>query len=76
MMKKPRSCSLVSANGPSMTSGGSRSLRSVVAAIVGIRRATGPSLPALVSRSCTTPSFAITAASSSLLQEQTTSSEW
>ena len=54
MMKKPRSCSLVSANGPSITSGGSRSLRSVVAAVVGISRATGPSLPALVSRSCTT----------------------
>ena len=33
-------------------------------------------MPALASRSCTTPSLAITAASSSLLQAQTTSSEW
>ena len=56
---------------PSMTSGGSRSLRSVVAAVVGTSRATGPSRPSLASFSVTLPRSAITAASSSLLQAQT-----
>src|SRR5262249_20581535 len=72
--KKPSNCSFVSANGPSMTSGGSRSLRSVVAAVVGTRRATGPSRPCLASFSVTVPRLAMTAASSSLFQEQTVAS--
>ena len=57
-----------------MTSGGSLSLRSVVAAVVGTSRATGPSRPSRVSFSVAVSSFAITAASSSLLQAQTAAS--
>ena len=52
------------------------SLRSVVAAVVGNSRATGPSRPCFVSLSCTTASFFITAASCSLVQEPTVSSSW
>src|SRR5262249_54018453 len=72
-MKKPRSCSLVSANGPSMIID-SRPLRTVVAEVVGMRRATGPSRPSFASFSWTTPSLAIAASSCSLVQPPTAAS--
>ena len=49
-------------------------LRSVVAAVVGISRATGPSLPCLGSLLLDRARRAMTASSSSLVQEPTTSS--
>ena len=49
-------------------------LVSVVAVVVGNRRATGPSLPCFDNFSCTTASFAMTASSSCFVQAQTTSS--
>ena len=56
---------MVSANGPSSTSG-SAPPRMVMAALVGIRRRFGPSLPAAISLACVALCFSITASSSSL----------
>ena len=67
---------MVSAKGPSTTSGGSRSLRSVVAALVGRSRATGPSRPSALSRSCTSARRASTASSSSRVQAVVIFSSW
>src|SRR3546814_3171576 len=53
-MMKPSSCSLVSAKGPSSTTG-SRLLRMVVAAVVGMSWTTGPSRRAAFSLSSTAP---------------------
>jgi hypothetical protein len=72
--KKPRSCSFVSAKGPSSTTA-SLPLRRVLAAVVGMRRATGPSRPSLAHPSWTAISLEMTASSCSLDQELTTSSE-
>src|SRR5205814_4023268 len=60
--KKPRSCSLVSAKGPSSTTA-SLPLRKVLAVVVGIRRATGPRRPSLAQPSWTAMSLAMTASS-------------
>jgi hypothetical protein len=59
---------------PSSTSGGSESLRRVVAAVVGISRTEGPNRPAFSRGSCTLFSADITAWSCSWLQEKTASS--
>ena len=48
--------------------------RKVVAAVVGNSRKEAPSFPSFTSFSCTTESRRITASSSSLVQDQTTSS--
>src|SRR5258708_31624190 len=51
MMKNPSSCSLVSANGPSSTNGGARSLPMVGAPPAGPRLGPRPTLPGLCSPS-------------------------
>lgn len=63
--------------GNCLVEGGSlRAFLSVVAAVVvGSRRMTGPTFPCSANFSTTETSFAITASSSSLVQEQTASSE-
>lgn len=63
---------LRSREGPSITTGSARSLRKVVADVVGSSRATGSSLPSRASRSVTTPSLAITASSCSRDQAHVT----
>jgi hypothetical protein len=70
---KPSSCSLVSANGPSITTVW-RPLRRVTAAVVGNSLADGPIRPAAASPCSTPESLAITAPSSAMVHEPTTSS--
>ena len=72
--QKPRSCSLVGSQGPSITAS-SRPLRIVVAAVVGNNCATGPSRRSSVSRPNKVPRLAATASSSSLVLAHTSSSE-
>jgi len=70
---RPSSASLVSANGPSSTTG-SRPMRTVVAAVVGISRIVAPSLPWAASGSVTRCRLAISASSFALVRDRTTAS--
>src|SRR5215203_162804 len=71
-IQKPRSCSLVSAKGPSMTS---PPPRIVAAAVVGIRRRVGPSLPFAISVWFTALSRAMSSSSSCWVMAPTSASE-